>query len=206
MSGYSRNRLSVRALLALAFAGLAPAGAHGQIWIEGIHGDLPNVPAPVPNIVIPGPGVTHVGRGLIGFTTFDVDFITITVPFSCSTFIVDIDDGTPTQNSLLGVGPIGNYPIYTNDDDFDGPLDQFAGHFLYPKDSALDLVAAQGGPVTGGSQFTIGITISGDPTFTGQFQDAKLEWDLYVYAVLIPSPGTAALVSLAGLAALRRRR
>ncbi|MGH7133267.1 MAG: hypothetical protein ACREJO_15145 [Phycisphaerales bacterium] len=197
----SRCAMCVLGLLCAAGAAVA-----SPTYSEMISGDLPNAPTPGPMVPIAPLGITHVAVGVeIGNTT-DVDYINIIFPLGATIAIIDLDQGNPNQNSLLGVGPFLGFPtIALNDDDNDGVLDQYTGVFTWPTDSALDLTAALGGPIAPGSMFTIMVSRTGDAGFDGNGNPYKLEWNLYVYTA-VPAAPTGALAGAGMLVLARRRR
>lgn len=168
--------------------------------------DLPNVPFGAPIWPVNAPGVEYVAFGAIFTGQVDIDFITILININTPTLIVDVDCLVPTQDSLLGIGLFNQYPnVMVNDDDLDGPED-FMGVTNHPLDSAFDVTAFLGGPITAGTLFTIAITRSGDVTWQGTDPFlAKLEWQLRVYTA-VPAPGAACALAAGGLLAVRRRR
>lgn len=121
----------------------AGAAVGSPTYSEFVFGDLPNAPvnsaAPsAPTYVIPGPGLWHVAVGVEIGGMPDIDFINILIGFNAGFVVVDLDQGNANQNSLLGVGLLGNLPAWTNDDDLDGSLDAYGGANNWPTDSALD--------------------------------------------------------------------
>lgn len=193
---------STAAVLCLVCA--APAAMASPTWSEYVNGDLPNAPTPGPMVQINTLGVTHVAVGVeIGGTT-DVDYINIIFNVGCTVAIIDLDQGNSHQNSLLGVGPFMSFPTFLNDDDLDGVIDQYAGVFNWPTDSAIDLTAAIGGPIIPGQMYTIMVSRTGDAGFDGNGDPFKLEWNLWVYTDVPAAPTGLALA--AGMAAVSRRR
>lgn len=195
----------MRAQVVMAACAAAAMAAPAMAQWNDLSSDLPNVPFGTPIWPVNAPGVEYVAFGAIFTGQVDIDFITILININTPTLIVDLDCLTPSQDSLLGIGLFNQYPtVMTNDDDFDGPIDAMAIN-NHPLDSAFDVTAFLGGPITAGTLFTIAITRGGDVNWQGTDPFlAKLEWQLRVYTV--PAPGAAGVLAAGALLASRRRR
>lgn len=201
-----------RLLYSIALAAAAPA-AVGQLYSEGISGDLPNAPFAAPTLVA-GPGVTFLVRGIVPTAQVDVDFVTVVVPFPTTQLLFDMDHlNSPLEDGVMGVGPLGGYPLpgWDNEDDFDVALDAICGHAITPRDSLVDVGALLGNPpVIAPGSYTIAMGRTGEQ-FTGwdgtANQFLKLEYQLYVFARPVPGPGALAMLGLGaiGIGARRRR-
>jgi hypothetical protein len=172
--------------------GLATAGvALGSVWDETVDGDLSDDELN-PTAIVLGVG-SNVISGSVGPGLED-DFFVFTIDAGFELSAINLVDYSPAGNTtFLGVDDSATYDAGANSE-------ALGFTFFGVAEIGTDLlpsIAASNGGFTGSL---------GPGTYTWWLDEGTGPQDYAVDFVLVPAPGAAGLLGLAGLIAARRRR
>jgi len=188
----------IRTLAAATAVAAVVGSAHGAIVFESEPNDTLASADFVGTIGAPGGAIVVDG----GITTGDVDWISFELTNTGTLVIASLGTTTPDTDSQFQLVDSGGTILEFDDDDGPG---------LLPAIQITNLPAGV---------YTLGISTFADVTFatgltelfdgidndTGQPTDETYDWKVTISANVIPAPGVAGLLGLAGVAAIRRLR